>query len=482
MDTLAETVNPTKLQSDMRKVASTTRKTGVAKKSIASLFKPADLREHFLYSRAMEAVLWGMPVVHFDRIYQALVQDVNGGMNEILYWSQPSGWKNQMLTPDPDAVYFIPFFDMKETGPVVLKIPPAHEGSIVGSINDCWQNALEDVGVTGVDAGKGGEYLIVPPGFTGYITDSYIPLRSNYYRGYAVLRSTVNGSDDADNAVSFGRQIELYPLSVASNRRPTIFTDAADVVFDPAVKYDVGFFQSLNRMIQYEPWLNRDKVMIDILKTIGIEKDKPFKPDLHTEEILDAAAHDARRWLDSHFENSFPRFYKDRQWVVAAPHGVIETMGTQFETANDYPVDERGLNYSYSFSSAKDMNAERFILFTLRDKLGEPLEGAMNYCLTIPPNVPVSKHWSIAVYDRKTHAFIRNVSHAGRSSQSPKLKKNADGSTDIFFGRTAPLGKEENWIPTAANGSFEVCARFFGAQKALIERMWSLRDIEKLKM
>ena len=468
----------------MRKDALVTRKTGAAKKNNPSLFRAANLREHFIYSRAMEAVVWGMPVVNFDRMYQALVRDANGGMNETLYWSQPAGWKNQMLTPDPDAVYIIPFFDMKETGPMVLSIPPAGKGTIVGCINDCWQDALEDVGATGADKGEGGEYLILPPGFKGNIPDGYIPLSSNYYRGYALLRSIVKSSSyaDADDAVSFGTGIQLYPLSAANDPRPTIFTDAADVVFDSTIQYDLGFFQSLNRMVQYEPWLSRDKVMIDILKTIGIEKDKSFKPNLHTEEILDAAARDAHQWLDAHFETSFPRFYKDRQWTVQAPHGVIETMAAQFETANDYPVDQRGLNYSYSFSSVKHQNADPFSLITLRDKHGEFLDGAMSYCLTVSPNVPVSQHWSIVVYDRKTHAFIRNLSHAGRSSQSQALQKNGDGSTDIYFGPVPPAGKEENWIPTTAKGSFEVCARFYGAQKAMNERMWSLGDIEKFKM
>lgn len=467
----------------MRKDALITRKTRAVKKEAAAIFKAANLREHFIYSRAMEAVLWSMPVVNFDRMYQALTRDVNGGMNEILFWTRPPEWKNQMLTPNPDVIYYVPFFDLKETGPMVLKIPRATEGTIVGSINDCWHNALEDVGITGVDMGEGGKYLILPPGFKDNIPDSYIPLRSNYYRGYAFLNSIIKGGSDTDvdNAVDFGKRIQLYPLSTANNSRPSIFVDATDVVFDSTIPYDLSFFQSLNRMVQYEPWQSRDKVMIDMLKTIGIEKEKPFKPDLHTEEILDAAAHDAHLWLDLHFETTFPRFYRDRQWTIPAPAEIIDTMGSHFETDNDYPVTQRGLKYSYTFSAVKNIDAEMFCLFTLRDKNGEFLDGGLNYRLTVPPNVPVSQYWSIAAYDKRTHAFIRNVSHPGRSSLSPGLQKNADGSTDIYFGPKPPLHKESNWIPTDRNGRFEVCARFYGAQKALLERMWSLKDIEQTK-
>jgi hypothetical protein len=54
---------------------------------------------------------------------------------------------------------------MKDAGPMVLEIPPADDGSITGTIMDCWQMALEDVGPAGVDKGKGGKYLILPPGY-----------------------------------------------------------------------------------------------------------------------------------------------------------------------------------------------------------------------------------------------------------------------------------------------------------------------------
>ena len=50
---------------------------------------------------------------------------------------------------------------------MVLEIPPADGGSITGTIMDAWQAALEDVGPAGVDKGKGGKYLILPPDYKG---------------------------------------------------------------------------------------------------------------------------------------------------------------------------------------------------------------------------------------------------------------------------------------------------------------------------
>ena len=104
-------------------------------------------------------------------------------------------------------------------------------------------------------------------------------------------RYSQSGSDaDVAKAVAYAKRIKLYPLSQADNPPATTFVDAIDVVYDATIPYDVRFFESLNRIVQIEPWLTRDKVMIDMLKSIGIEKGKPFNPDAETRDILNAAA------------------------------------------------------------------------------------------------------------------------------------------------------------------------------------------------
>lgn len=85
------------------------------------------------------------------------------------------------------------------------------------------------------------------------------------------------------------------------------------------------------------------------------------------------------------------------------------------------------------------------------------------------------------LYDRETHALIRNMPHAARSSQSQGLQVNANGSVDLYFGPTAPEGKESNWTPTDPNGEFEILFRFCGPLPSLFEKTWVLPDIELVK-
>ena len=116
---------------------------------------------------------------------------------------------------------------------------------------------------------------------------------------------------------------------------------------------------------------------------------------------------------------------------------------------------------------------------TIRDKDGNALDGSGAYRLTVPPNAPVKQYWSATVYDRATHALIRDLPRSGRSSQSPGLRTNADGSVDIYVGAKAPDDKEANWVPTKAQGKFEVLFRFYGPEKAVFDKTWKLPDIER---
>ncbi|MDF0673110.1 MAG: DUF1214 domain-containing protein [Nitrospira sp.] len=118
---------------------------------------------------------------------------------------------------------------------------------------------------------------------------------------------------------------------------------------------------------------------------------------------------------------------------------------------------------------------------TIKDKAGQKLDGAKTYRLTIPANPPVRLYWSVTAYDGATHALIRDTRWSSRSSNTPGLQKNADGSVDLHFGPAAPAGKESNWIPTSADGKFEVLFRFYGPEKPLFEKTWVLPDIEQVK-
>jgi hypothetical protein len=445
-------------------------------------FTPEQLTERAIHRRAVEAVIWGMSAVNFDMMLQALIEG-GGSPNQIALWSHPPDGKNQTLTPNPNTIYLMPFFDTKSAGPMVLEIPAANGGRITGSIDDAWQCALEDVGPAGADKGAGAKYLVLPPDYDQPIPEGYITLQSRTYQGYALLRSDVASGSEADiaKAVTYGKRVRFYPLSQAADPPETRFVDFDGRAYEANIPYDRRFFRSLARIVEYEPWMTRDKAMIDPLRSLGIAKGEAFNPSAEREVLFDAAAVEAQAWIDLQRERMFaPPFYPGSHWAVPADRKLIEGNATFFADPNSYPVDARAVTYSMGYFSAKHLGSGQFYLMAIRDRNGEPFDGSAAYRLRVPPEPPFELYWSATVYDRETHGLVRDVPRASRGSNSPEIEMNADGSVDVWFGPQAPQGKEGNWVPTRADRGFELLFRIYGPKKSFFDKEWVLPDVERV--
>ena len=92
----------------------------------------SDLIERTLHRRAVEAVIWGMPVVNYDLMLQEMLTKTAGKVNQVIYWGRPLDWHNQTLTPNPDTLYFMAFFNTKDAGPIVIDVPPDRSAKCAG--------------------------------------------------------------------------------------------------------------------------------------------------------------------------------------------------------------------------------------------------------------------------------------------------------------------------------------------------------------
>jgi hypothetical protein len=465
------------------KSTKTNETTVVADTIGTDAFKPADFEEQIVYNRAIEAVIWGMPAVNSELMHESLIK-VKGDYNQVVYWSGLIGSKNQTLTPNSDVIYINPLYDTRQ-GPVVLEIPPV-EGvsSLTGSLDDGWQTAIEDIGPAGVDKGKGGKYLILPPNYKGVVPFGYISMPSSTYTGFAILRSNLTDGSPADikRAIDYGKKVKIYSFSEVDNPPQTEFVDLIDVPFGNTIPYNLHFFEVLNQFVQREPWLTRDMVMIDQLKSIGIEKGKTFQADARRQEILNAAIKVAHQWIDKKYEAIFtPPFYDGTKWALPASQDVVKAIMANYELTNIYPVDERAISYSMAYFSAKHLGTGQFYLMSTKDNNGHPLDGSKLYKLHLPAKVPVKLYWSVTAYDRETHALIVSTKYFSRASTTPGLKINTDGSVDLYFGAKAPEGKESNWVPTDSKRKFELLARFYGPEKGFFDKTWKMGDVEEVK-
>ena len=115
---------------------------------------------------------------------------------------------------------------------------------------------------------------------------------------------------------------------------------------------------------------------------------------------------------------------------------------------------------------------ELFISHQSRTVTGNPSERAKTYKLHVPKEIPAKQFWSLTLYDRRTWSFIKNPQdRAGLGSFNiDQMKKNADGSVDLYFGPKAPTGMESNWIPTEDKEPYP-WLRLYAPEEALLEQV-----------
>lgn len=455
----------------------------LASQAVAQEATPDDAKSPAVVRRAIEAVVWGMPAVNYDLMLQEMLTETEGEVNHVLYWSQPPGAMNQTLTPNPDTIYSMVFFDLT-AGPMVLEVPPAEGGALNGTIMNVWQMPLADVGLHGADQGAGGRYVLLPPGYAEAVPEGFTALPSDTFGAYALLRSNLEGRTEEEIARGrdYGMRVQVYPLAQADAPPPTVFTDAQEVRFDATIRYDASFFENLDRIVQSEPWLERDRLMIDYLRTIGIEKGQPFALDAGTTALLDTAAEEARAFLEARYDAGLEGFFTpEGQWFFPISPDFIEAQQTGYADLDAYPNTMRGVLYSFAFAGLKSLGAGQYYLVAIRDGEGEAFDGGQTYRLTVPPDVPVEQYWSVTVYDRETHTLLPGMPYGSRSSQLPELQANADGSVDLFIGPEAPQRMESNWLPTDPTRPFELMLRVYGPTPAFFEKAWFLPDVEKVE-
>ena len=303
-------------------------------------------------------------------------------------------------------------------GPIVLDLPPGDaNGSFNGNIVTVWQMPLEDAGLLGYDKGAGGKYLILPPGYAGPKPDGYIPLQSDTFGGYALIRSNLVSHSEADVAksVAYGKRIKVYPLSQAAN-------PARDRLHRREGRH-FRLHDPLRRQLLRASRPDRAERAMARARP---RDDRPAQVARHREgQAVQARRGDARRMLDVCCARSAGLAGGEVRRRACRRSSRREAVGRfrrrptssrrrrkATPTPTPIPTDSRGLAYSYAFIGIKRLGAGQFYLISIRDKDGDAFDGGKTYRLTVPPNAPVEQYWSVTAYDRQTHALIQQ--HAAR--------------------------------------------------------------------
>jgi hypothetical protein len=440
-----------------------------------------DLDEQVACQRSFEAVLWAMPASAIYRFRVGMLAIPGMADNVILAYPRPLKTTDELITANQVTPYVGAVSDLRK-GPVVLEVPAKTDKAVLyGQIVDAWQVTIADVGPTGADKGKGGKYLIVPPGYKEPIPDGYLMLRSSSYRILYGFRSIqLEGATEAD-AFGYSKTLKIYPLSEAAAPKATRFVEGGSKPMLTLPYYDIRALQDIHDIISVEPVQPRDKVMMGMLATIGIERGKPFKPPEKLKAAMEKGVIDAYYYMQKLDTKLFASnlYWPDRHWsFVMVPD---EKHGFEFVTDDAVQVDKRAAAWFFFTFYPKVLteHAGTVYLAPIADSAGRPLQAGKSYKLRVPQDIPAKQFWSLTVYDRATWAFVKNpLDRAGLGSfNKDTMKVNADGSVDLYFGPNAPAGLDSNWIPTMGKEPY-LWLRLYAPEDAFWKKAFKMPDVE----
>src|SRR5271155_4321929 len=253
------------------------------------------LMEELAFQQATQAYLWAMPLINTLGMKFGSEAVFGAGYNILPVWKERLDPKTLVTTPNSDVIYAMSYVDMGETGPIVFEAPPNLQGILL----DFWQRPIPvdggkffgDVGLPGPDAGKGGKFLVLPPGYDGDIPGGCYVYRSGTNNLFIFLRAFYQDPNDLSPAVSLMEQAKIYPLNLpAAERKPMQFPDASGVPANMLPRSDFSAFEQLKWLVGHEGQNLSDATGLGLLANVGLVAGRPFKPDAETRTILNAAA------------------------------------------------------------------------------------------------------------------------------------------------------------------------------------------------
>ncbi|WP_347977378.1 DUF1254 domain-containing protein [Microbacterium sp. ProA8] len=428
------------------------------------------------YQFACQAYLWALPIVSYAQ-WKTQHYNVFGATSSDLVRYLSYQDRLGLITANATTPYILNFFDLSETGPLVIELPP---GPTAGGVSDFWQREVGAMGEMGPDRGEGGKYIVLAPGVDAPadLTEEYRVLASsgvNIMFGFRTLDPDPARSDELVHAV------RIYPYERRADPAPTRIVSPDGKAWSGDQPRGLEYWRRLHQIYQSEVIEERDRFYLAMLKQLGIEKGKPFEPDDRLTRILEQGAAAGELMAQANtFAKRFDQgpYWADRAWEQA----IVLDNSAQRGNGYDELLERASWFYeAVSFSVAMKSTTPgvgQAYLGSYTDGNGDWLDGARQYTLHIPAHVPAKLFWSATVYDVATRCLIDNDQQRGdRGSRDPELVANADGSVDLHFGPTAPASGETNWVQTIPGKHWFSYFRLYGPLEPYFDRTWKLGDI-----
>ena len=455
------------------------------------------LQSELFFQRATQAYLWALPLVNTLGMKFGSEAVFGAGYHVLPIWKKRLDAKTLVTTPNSDVLYAMGYVDLGKDGPLVMDAPPGLQGILL----DFWQRPIPveggtfagDVGLAGPDAGRGGKFLILPPGYTGPVPDGHFVYRSQTNNVMIFLRGFYEDPKTLAPAVAHLEKTRVYPLNNEAGARAMVYPDASGVPANMLPASDSRAFDQLKWLVDSEGTALASADGLGMLASMGIARGMPFMPDPKTRAVLNDAALTGYKMsrvvgFQEALGGASLRIYPDRRWLnpidnIAPPNpATVTDLGWKNQAGGFINFDARTWFFTNYYSVSPGMlsrtpgkGAAYMIAFT--DGNGAPLSGGKSYSLTLPGPIPAANFWSVTLYEAENGSGLANGQAFPSLGSRDKPESGADGATTLHLGPKPPRGKEANWLATVPGKGYFAIIRLYGPTEAAIGKTWKPGDI-----
>lgn len=430
------------------------------------------------YHHGVQAFLAGLQIASMDAMRKGLLTFGPANTTVVIYENLMDS-KALWLTPNTTSVYMASWLQMTDE-PWVLETPP----DVLGIIDDHWFQYVGDFGRLGPDKGKGGKFLMLPPGYKGEVPEGYHVLKTNTYGHWVIWRGFQKNGSPKPAVDATKKVFKMYPWSKRANPPAMNFANASGKFNSTIHSMEFEIFEEINAVIQAEPSIGQNAEILGVLASIGIQKGREFAPDARMKRTLTEAAKVGAATVRTIM--SQPRdegFYlypgESKTWTNPFVGGSYRFLDNGARL-----LDARAAFHFYATGITPAM-AAKFIgkgskyACGYLDKDGNPFDGSKTYKIHVPANPPMKDFWSFTLYDNQTRSMLQtDEQFPGIDNNREGLVQNEDGSWDLYFAPVAPKGKEKNWVQTVPGKGWNIIFRLYGPLEAWYAKTWRPGDPE----
>ncbi|MET3666300.1 DUF1254 domain-containing protein [Caulobacter sp. 1776] len=395
---------------------------------------------------ARDAYLYALPLIEMATTRARLLKAPGAGINQLTHTRTLSDHAaRRVTTPNNDTLYSSAFLDLTQ-GPVTLTIPPLGKRYYSVAVMDMFTNNNVVLGTRTI-GGQGGTFTLVGP---GQASTGPNPTRIATPHAWLLIRTLTDGGADLDAAHKAQDGFTVKgpaggAVAAYANRdaKPSDYfaTARALLASDPAPPTDLRILARTATFLGAGPF-------DEAAATAGVEQAR----------TIAVFARGRQTFVDGW---SYPRANLGDYGQDYLYRGIVALQGL-----GALPVAE-----AMYMKAAGDDGTGTFT--------GDGL-----YRLSLPAQLPLDGFWSLSMYEATPDGqffFTDNpLKRYTVGDRTPGLKRNADGSLDVWIGRIDPGGERAtNWLPAPKSGPFALYLRAYLPRAELLDGRFRFPPVTK---